>query len=389
MTPPEVPAAALVAPQRVVVICSYTRSLKVFRFDLLQRMVSLGHEVVAFGPEEDGQTISELRRIGVRFERTPMARASIAPLHDVWTLFLFWRKLRRIKPDVLLPYTMKPIIYGLIAGRGAGVPRRFALVTGLGWTFGDHGASTMRRLVRGISLQLYRSALTGVKTVFVYNEADEDDMVRERLLPPGAALVRVPGSGVNLADFPQVPVPPGPPVFLMIGRLLREKGVLDYVEAARILKRRFPSLVFRLVGPLDPNPTGLTSDMIQDWVREGVIEYLGETRDVRPFLAQCGVFVLPSYYREGIPRTILEALATGRAVVTSDRPGCAETVQPGVSGWVVPPRDPEALAEALARFQADPGLAAKMGAASRALAERQFSVDLVNRQLLAELGLEP
>ena len=140
------PELAGVSPQRVVVLCSYTRSLSVFRLDLLQRMVALGHTVVAFGPEDDDQTIADLRRIGVAFERTPMARASIAPLRDIRTTLVYWFKLRRIRPDVLLPYTMKPIIFGLLAGRAARVPRRFALVTGLGWTFGEHG-----RPLRGAS----------------------------------------------------------------------------------------------------------------------------------------------------------------------------------------------------------------------------------------------
>lgn len=384
----ETRAASEVPRQRVVVISSYTRSLKVFRLDLLRRMVSLGHAVVAFGPEDDRETIAELERIGVSFERTPMARASIAPLRDVLTLCLFWWKLRRIRPQILLPYTMKPIIYGLIAGRVAGVPRRFALVTGLGWTFGEQGTSASRRIVRRISLLLYRLAFTGVTKVFVYNSADEVDIAATGLVPTEAALVRIPGSGVNLADFPQLPVPIGPPAFLMIARLLREKGVVEYVEAARLLRARFPALRFRLLGPLDPNPTGLSQGQIADWVREGMIDYLGETRDVRPALAECSVFVLPSYYREGIPRTILEALATGRAVVTSDRPGCAETVDAGVNGWLVSPQDPVALADALATFATDPGLAARMGAAAREIAETRFGVHLVNRTLLTELGLE-
>ena len=227
-----------------------------------------------------------------------------------------------------------------------------------------------------------------MQKVFVYNEADALDIEGERLLPSAAALVRVPGSGVNLVEFPEAALPAGPPVFLMIARLLREKGVLEYVEAARTLKRTYPALRFQLLGPLDPNPSGLSAQQIEGWVQEGVIEYLGETRDVRPYLRRCSVFVLPSYYREGIPRTILEALATGRAVVTSDRPGCADTVEHGVNGWLVSPRDPAALAEALAGFQVDAGLAGRMGAASRRRAESRFSVDFVNRQLLTELGLE-
>ncbi len=374
-------------PPRIAVIASFAPSLTRFRLDLLREMVARGCEVHALAPEADDAVAAELSGIGVRYEAVPMARAGLNPAGDLRTLRALRRALRRIGPDLVLPYTAKPIIYGLIAARLEGVPRRFALVTGLGYAFGDDGVSLRRWLVRRLSVLLYRIALRGVMRIFVYNEADERDVKTERLVPDPALVERVAGTGINLSRFPFTSPPVGPPVFLMIARLLTEKGVLDYVEAARVLRPRAPGARFQLLGPLDPNPSGIGRAQVERWRSAGVVEYLGETEDVRPHLAACSVFVLPTYYREGVPRTIQEALATGRAVVTTDVAGCRETIQPGVSGFVVPPRDPSALAEALERFIRDEGLAPRMSAAARSRAELIYDVDAVNRQLMTGLGL--
>lgn len=374
-------------PRRIVVVASYTRSLKTFRFDLLRGMVELGHEVHALAPEDDAETIAALDSIGVTFETIPMARASLTPFGDLHTLLALRRALARIRPDVLLTYTMKPIIYGLIAGRMAGITERHALVTGLGWAFGDYDVTPRRKLVRRVSLWLYRSAFKGTLRIFVYNEADAEDILGPGLVDEPWRVQRVPGSGINLERFPVSPLPEGPPVFLMIARLLREKGVLDFVEAARRLKSDYPLVRFVLVGPFDPNPTGLTPDEVASWVHDGIVEYPGETHNVRPYLNGCHVFVLPSYYREGVPRTLLEALATGRAVVTTDMPGCRDAVEDGVNGFLVPPRDPQAIADALGHFADDPGLAQTMSSASRDLAARRFNVERVNDILLEQMNL--
>jgi glycosyltransferase involved in cell wall biosynthesis len=161
----------------------------------------------------------------------------------------------------------------------------------------------------------------------------------------------------------------------------------DYVAAARKLRNTYPAARVQLLGPLDPNPTGITAEELDAWVKEGVIEYLGETRDVRPYLAACTVYVLPTYYREGIPRTVVEALSTGRAIITTESPGCRETVIEGENGYLVPVRDPVALTSAMERFAREPGLAAKMGERSRRLAVERFDVKAVNATLLSTMGL--
>jgi glycosyltransferase involved in cell wall biosynthesis len=198
---------------------------------------------------------------------------------------------------------------------------------------------------------------------------------------------RVPGSGIDLALFHQSAPRPGQPTFLLVARLLREKGIGEFVEAARSLRARYPQARFQLLGHFDPNPSAIRKDEVDKWVSEGVVEYLGTTKDVRPYLADCTAFVLPSYYREGIPRSILEAMATGRAIVTTDLPGCADTVVDGVNGFLVPKKQPDRLAAVLERLILQPALAAKMGEASRRLASDRFDVHAVNRLLLSEMGL--
>lgn len=382
------PAGAAIAPRKIAVIASYAPSLTNFRLELLRRMVGAGHTVTAYAPEDDARVRADLAAIGIDFVAMPMARTGTNPFEDIATFAFLLRSFRRTRPDLVLPYTMKPIIYGGLAARLAGVKQRCFLVTGLGFVFSEAGGSSFRRrLVRTISVVLYKLAFAGAEVVFAYNEADVDDIERYRMLEPGKSVELVPGSGVDLRHFDYAEAAPDRPVFLLVARLLRDKGISDYVEAARIVKRVRPDAEFRILGPFDPNPEGIAPATLQRWVDEGLVRHLGETRDVRPHLRGCSVFVLPSYYREGIPRSILEALSTGRAVITTDLPGCRDTVVNGWNGFLVPPRAPQELAAAMLRFVDDPALARTMGQRSRELAADRFDVHKVNGQLLGRMRL--
>ena len=373
----------------IAVIASLTLSLTIFRLELLKRMVRAGHKVVAFAPDNDVRVERQLAAIGVDFVRIPMARTGLNPFEDLVTLWTLRRHLRQLKPDMVLPYTMKPIIYAGIAARTLAVKERCFLVTGLGHVFSDQTTPVMRsKVIRQLCVVLYRIAFRGAKVVFAYNEADAEDLRRYRMLEDNSKIVLVSGSGVDLEHFELSRPPQRGPVFLMIARLLRDKGVAEFVDAARRLQREFPDARFQLLGHFDCNPTSISHDQINSWVNEGVLEYLGHTDDVRPYLAACTVFVLPSYYREGIPRSILEALATGRPIITTNLPGCRETVQPGVNGFLVEPRDAESLADAMAAFARQPELAVTMGQRSRELAEARFDVHEINRVLFAWMQLE-
>ena len=371
----------------IAVIASYAPSLVIFRGPLLAEMVARGHTVTGYAPDPDPQLVAALAALGVQFRAYPLQRAGLNPLRDARTLAALTASLRRDRPDAALCYTIKPVIYGTLAARLAAVPRRFAMITGLGYAFteADTGARK-RRLVEWIVRALYRLALRGCHVVFFQNPDDRGEFLRLGLVREAQAVL-VNGTGVDLDHYaPAAPVTDGP-VFLLIARLLADKGIREYVAAARILKARYPQAVFRLVGPYDPNPAAIQPDEIAAWQAEGAVEYLGETRDVRPFIAACSVYVLPSFYREGTPRTVLEALAMGRPVVTTDAPGCRETVVPGANGFLVPPRDVAALAAALERFILQPGLIATMGAHSRALAVEKYDVHQVNAAMLAAMRL--
>ncbi|MBW6528599.1 glycosyltransferase family 4 protein [Sphingomonas sp. RHCKR7] len=369
---------------RVVVVASLAYSLVNFRGQLLADMVAAGHEVIACAPDDDPQVRARLAEMGVALRRVPMARVGLNPLVDLGTLRALVALLRAERPDLVLAYTQKPIIYAGLAARLTRT-RFYAMVSGLGHVYGEDASARMRLLRRGVSL-LYRAAVREARAVFVFNRDDRAEMRRHAIVAPDARVIQVPGSGVDVTRFAPTPPPPGP-VFLMIARLLRAKGVDDYVAAARAVRARYPGARFRLLGPTDPGPDGVPASEIARWGEEGVIDYLGETRDVRPFLVGASVFVLPSWYREGLPRTILEAMASGRAVITTDRPGCRDPIDQGENGLIVPARDPDALAAAMARFCADPALAAEMGAAARRVASERYAVERVNRMLLDTMEL--
>jgi glycosyltransferase involved in cell wall biosynthesis len=369
---------------KVLVCASFTPSLINFRGSLLRAIRERGHDVLAAGPERDEPTLEALDAMDVRFERVVLDRTGLTPLRDVSYLRALTRLVRSERPDAVLTYTIKPNVYGMLAARFAGVPMRAAMVEGVGYAFGT--SNVRQRLVGGMASLLYRVGLSAAHVVFFLNP-DDRRQFGDRGLVRAAKTRLIAGTGVDLDYYRRSRPPDGPPVFLLIARLIREKGVEDYVAAARELRRRAPQARFQLLGPFDPHPDAISRARVEAWEAEGAIEYLGVVSDVRPYLAQCSVFVLPSYYREGLPRTAMEALATGRAIVTTDVPGCRETVEPGHNGLLVPPRDPVALSEALATFLDDPVRISAMGEASASLAERRFDVRIVNRDILDAMGL--
>ncbi len=374
---------------KVLVLSSLAWSLVNFRGELLRSMLAAGNAVVAVAPDRDPAIEAALGKIGIGFRTVPMARTGTNPFADLVTLWGYYRLIRRERPDVVLAYTQKPIIYGGIAARLAGGARYFAMCSGLGHAFSG-GDGLRPRTLKAIVSWLYRLAVAKAEAVFTFNRDDAGEMRRHGITTDRHAVMQVPGSGIDTAAFARQKLPESAPVFLMIARLMRDKGLGEFVAAARALRRAGKPARFQVLGPYDSNPTGISPAEIQAWHDEGIIEYLGETRDVRPYLAQCSVFVLPTYYREGLPRTILEAMASGRAIITTDMPGCRETIYEGenINGVLVPPRNAGALASAMQRFCDEPGLAAQYGASSRRLAETLYDVRKVNAQLLDVMQLQ-
>jgi glycosyltransferase involved in cell wall biosynthesis len=222
----------------------------------------------------------------------------------------------------------------------------------------------------------------------IFQNPDDEALFTSLGLTPMGRTAHVAGSGVDLVHYAVAPLPEGPTTFVLVARLLRGKGIFEYVEAASRLKKAHGENVrFLLVGPLDPNPSSVARKEVEAWAREGVVEWRGELADVRPEIARSHVFVLPSYYREGVPHSILEAMSMGRAIITTDTPGCRETVKRGANGFLVPPRETGSLADAMLHFVDDPVLAVRMGAESRRIAVERFDVNIVNPRMLGLMGL--
>jgi glycosyltransferase involved in cell wall biosynthesis len=371
---------------RIAVIASLAQSLVNFRGPLIATLVAAGHEVIACAPGNDVAVNDWLARFGVRYHRIPLDRTGMNPVRDAALLLHLARTLRRLKADLVLGYTAKPVIFGSLGAYLAGVPLRFSIITGLGYAF-TYGAGdgVSRTLLNRMLLTLYRISLATNRGVFFQNPDDKALFIRHRLVTQQQSVL-VHGSGIDLDHFHES-VPADKPVFLLIARLLRDKGIREYVEAARRVRSRHPDARFQLLGPYDPNPSAIAPEEVDAWRQEGTIEYLGETDDVRPFLNACSIYVLPSY-REGTPRTVLEALATGRAVITTDVPGCRETVVHGRNGFLVTPKDAEALAQAMEVFIEKPELIRTMGKSSRSVAVQKYDVHRVNAVILRAMGID-
>lgn len=371
---------------KIVVIGGWAPSLIRFRAPLLEAMVARGHEVHAWAPEGTPELRDELAGRGVRFEELSLERAGLDAIADVQTIWELVRRLRKLRPDIVFSYTIKPVIYGTIAARIAAVPRRAALVTGLGWAFTRSTHDLRRRMVRALATSLYRFALDACEVVFLQNPDDREDLVGHGALAPNARVEIIRGSGVDLAEYSAVELPQLPMRFLFMGRLLRDKGIYEYVDAARLTRQAYPEARFAVLGSMDSNPASVTPLEIETWVRSGTIEYLGSTSDVRPHLARTHVLVLPSY-REGTPRSVLEAMSTSRVVITTDVPGCRATIVNGESGLLVPVRDPVAIARAAARLISDPELLQRLARAARVRAETLYDARKVAASILDALAI--
>ena len=363
------------------------QSLVGFRGPLIQEMRARGFAVTACANGTDPDTSATLEGWGVDYVPLPLSRAGFSPVGDLVYLANLIQLARRVKPDVIFGYTHKPVIFSAIAGRIASAPVRGGWVTGLGYAFVDSGG-WKQKFARFFLCQLYRFSLR-FNTSLLFQNSDDLSEFRERnLLPESLSVGLTRGSGVDLKDYPAKDLPTGPPRLLLIARLLADKGIREYAEAIRIVKETHPELEADLVGPFDPNPSAVREAEIESWEAERLLEYHGSIRDVRPYLEKCTIFVLPSYYREGTPRTILEAMATGRPIVTADTPGCRETVEAGRNGLLVKPRDPIALAQAITNLIENPKNIVQMAIESRAMAETQFDVAMVNRAVLSSLRLD-
>jgi glycosyltransferase involved in cell wall biosynthesis len=367
-------------PKKVLIVVNVEWYFWSHRLSLARALQARGCEVVAVAAVERDRR-ADIEAMGFRFVPLTLQRRSTSIVQEWKTLRELYRLYRTEKPDLIHHVSIKPVLYGSIAARFARVPAVVNTIPGLGYLFSGHGVKG--RIREWLASLAYRVALSGRNTQVVFQNPDDRNLFVERRLIDPARASTVLGSGVNVERFHATPEPDGPPVLVLASRLLWDKGIGELVEAARRL--RAAGLVFRVVivgVPDDENPKSVSVETLKQWHESGEIEWWGLRADMPEVYASSTIVVLPTYYREGVPMTLLEAAASGRPAVTTDAPGCREAVQDGVTGLLVPPRDPAALADALQRLIEDAGLRKKMGAAARALAVEQFAEQTVIEQML-------
>lgn len=351
-----------------------------FRGELLEELVERGWDVVVTGPNKDD--IEKIEELGVRFELVPLDKTGLNVFSDLAYFLNLYNLMRREKPDVILSYTIKPVIYGSISAKLAGVNNINSMVTGVGYVF--TASSLKARILRVPVNLLYRLGFRCSDTVIFQNPDDLEEFVQSGLVKSGKCHV-VNGSGVNMNRFRLSELPPKT-TFLMIARIMHSKGVLEYLQAAAKVKLKYPETRFLLLGALEDTHDSLSMEDLEPYVEDGVVEYFGETDNVAEYLEQCSVYVLPSY-REGTPRTVLEAMAMGRPIITTDAPGCRETVINGHNGFLIPVQDSDALAKKMVWFIENSDRMSEMGQNSYELCKAKFDVNYVNQMMFGYMRI--
>ena len=366
---------------KFVLISPKNRTVYNFRGDLIKEIVAKGYEVVVVGP--DKTDVDKIVALGARFKEIPMIKTGTSISADLKYCEELTRFLKEEKPDVTLGYTVKPVVYGAIAAKRAGVKNINCLITGGGYTFISR--SVKARILGLIVRNLYRIGLSDASHVIFQNKDDLEEFCSKHLVSKKKCSY-VNGSGVNTEQFKPVPIP-SEPTFFMLSRLLKSKGVGEYLEAARTVKKQYPHVKFKLLGKYEYiMQDAMDKDYVESFIKDGTIERFEETDDVRPYYEMSSVYVLPSY-REGTPRTVLEAMAMGRPIITTDTQGCRETVKEGVNGFLVPIKNSDALAKKMIWFIEHPEDVMKMGQKSYQYVLEKFDVNKVNADMIRNMNL--
>ena len=367
--------------KKFILISPKNRTVYNFRGDLIKEIIAKGYEVVVTGPDQTD--VDRIEALGARFKEIPMNKTGTSVTGDLKYCKALTDFLKTEKPDATLGYTVKPDVYGAIAAKRAGVQNITSLVTGGGYTF--IATSLKARILGMIVRTLYRIGFSKADRVIFQNQDDLKEFTEKGLVKLDKCGF-VNGSGINLDHFQVEPLPEQP-VFFMLSRLLKSKGVGEYLEASRIVKQKHPEARFLLLGKYETAmQDALEKDYVEGFIRDGIIERFEETSDVRPYYALSNVYVLPSY-REGTPRTVLEAMAMGRPIITTDTQGCRETVKDGVNGFLVPIKDAKAVADKMLWFVEHPEQIAEMGKQSKQYAEVKFDVRKVNAEMLRIMNI--
>ena len=366
----------------IVVIGVEPSSLVNFRGELLKSMSTHGSVVTTLSNMPTNIQMTNLKTLNVKNKFITFSRGKLSVVSDLKVFFELIKKIRETDPSMILAYTIKPVIWGGLASKFCKVDF-YALITGLGFSF--QGDTFKRKLLTKLVVFLYRSALKDSRAVIFQNIDNRDVFVNRGIVNLSKTHV-LNGSGVNVERFSIVDFPKGSSIkFLCIARLLSEKGLREYAEAAKIVKNKFPDVGFNLIGPEDSSPDAILLNEVGSW--SDYINYKGSTDDVRPYIKESHVYVLPSYH-EGLPRSTLEAMSMGRPVLTTNAVGCKETVEEGVNGFIVPVGSVIKLAEKMIWYVENKNKIESMGKESRRIVEDKFDVYKVNKEMLRIMGIK-
>ena len=374
---------------KVVFIGTVASSFYGFRADLIRTLLNKGHQVYAFTSEYAVGDLKKIEKLGATPITYTLNRGGLNPLADIIATYQLSKKIKAISPDLVFSYFSKPVIFGTLAAKLAQVPRVIGMLEGLGYTFTEQpeGLSKKTQLIKKIQVFLYKIALPQLDQLIFLNPDDPKDLLEQYAINVKNVEV-LGGIGLNLDHYKYSENFNSNISFIFIARLLAEKGIHDYIKAAKIVKEKYPSVKFTVLGAIDKEALGsLKEEELESLVTTNIIEYPGHVSNVSEWIENSSVFVLPSYYREGVPRSTQEAMAIGRAVITTDVPGCRETVVDGVNGFLVPKWDPEVLAEKMIYFIEHPEQVRLMGAESYKIAVEKFDAEKVNQRLVNILGL--
>lgn len=375
---------------KVLIIGTVATSFYGFRADLIRTLLKRGYQVYAFTCEYTVEDLRKIEDLGATPVTYTSNRGGLNPLADIMSTYKLAKKIQKIKPDLVFSYFSKPVIFGTIAAKLVKVPKVMGMLEGLGYTFTEQpeGLSKKIKFIKKVQVLLYKIALPQLDKLIFLNSDDPKDLLEQHLIKVKNVEV-LGGIGLNLKDYPYQSLTniQQPLNFLFIGRLLKEKGIHDFLTAAKIVKEKYPETLFTVLGAIDPYNLGaLQQTELNDLISSNIIHYPGHVNNVKDWIADSHVFVLPSY-REGVPRSTQEAMAIGRAIITTDVPGCRETVVDGINGFLVPRWNADVLAEKMIYFIENPGQICIMGNESHKIAVEKFDADKVNRRLIKILGL--
>lgn len=375
---------------RIILIGTVASSFYGFRADLIRILLKKGYQVYAFTSEYTTEDLKKIEQLGAIPVTYTLNRGGLNPLADIISTYNLSKKIKAINPDLVFSYFSKPVIFGSLAAKLAKAPRVVGMLEGLGYTFTaqPEGLSKKTQLIKKIQIFLYKIALPQLDQLIFLNPDDPKDLLEKYAINVKNVEV-LGGIGLNLQNYPYQPLSNIhlPLKFLFIGRLLKEKGIHEFVQAAKLVKKIYPDTEFTVLGAIDHHNLGaLQQSDLDTLISSNIIHYPGHVSNIKDWIADSHVFVLPSY-REGVPRSTQEAMAIGRAVITTDVPGCRETVVDGLNGFLVPKWDPEALAKKMIYFIEHPEQVRLMGAESYKIAVEKFDAEKVNQRLINILGL--